>query len=194
MVVERCGPPVVEAMYSVKCGVSCCTMNKGEKQAFVAGLSIMNEQDRVLTALVSQTPLDSRHMIVLKDCHLPWKAQDVVETLDIQEDWTKTRKKLIETVSQKPPGLIVAYVSKTDRLDLLGDLWIESDLNNCGAVVFCPYHEFHDIHDICMSTRGDLTVYLAGPTAADLQEEILTWDHSDVTPKCFEDTNGTCHA
>jgi hypothetical protein len=25
-VVERCGPPVVEAMYSVDCGVSCCTI------------------------------------------------------------------------------------------------------------------------------------------------------------------------
>ena len=30
-VVERHGPPVVEAMYSVSCGVSCCAMNKGEK-------------------------------------------------------------------------------------------------------------------------------------------------------------------
>ena len=159
-------------------------MNKGEKHAFVAGLSIMNEQDRVLTALVSQTPLDSRHMVVLTGCHLPWKTHDGVETLDIQEDWSKTRKKQIERVSQKPPGLIVAYVSKTDRLDLLGDLWIESDLNNCGAVVFCPRHEFHDFHDVCMSTRGDLTVYLAGPTAADLQEEILAWDQSDVAPKC----------
>ena len=150
-------------------------MNKGEKHAFVAGLSIMNEQDRVLTALVSQTPLDSRHMVVLTGCHLPWKTHDGVETLDIQEDWSKTRKKQIERVSQKPPGLIVAYVSKTDRLDLLGDLWIESDLNNCAAVVLCPRHEFHDFHDVCMSTRGDLTIYLAGPTAADLQEEILVW-------------------
>ena len=163
-------------------------MNKGEKYAFVAGLSIMNEQDRVLTALVSQTPLDSRHMVVLTDCHLPWKTHDGVEALDIQEDWSKTRKKLIETVSQKPPGLIVAYVSKTDRLDLLGDLWIESDLNNCGAVVLCPRHEFHDFHDVCMSTRGDLTIYLAGPTAADLQEEILVWDQPVVAPKCFEDS------
>ena len=150
----------------------------------------MNEQDRVLTALVSQTPLDSRHMVVLKDCHLPWKTHDGVEALDIQEDWTKTRKKLIETVSQKPPGLIAFFSLKTDPLDLLGDLWIETDLSNCGAVVFCPHHEFHDFHDLCMSTRGDLTVYLAGPTTADLQEEILTWDQSGVAPTCFEDSKG----
>jgi hypothetical protein len=79
-------------------------MNKGEKQAFAAGLSIMNEQDRILTALVSQTPLNSRHMIVLKDCHSPWKTHDGVETLDIQEDWSKTRKKLIETVPKSHLG------------------------------------------------------------------------------------------
>eukprot|EP00435_Cladocopium_sp_Y103_P027976 s3250_g6.t4 len=90
VVVEHHGPPVLEAMYSVESGVTSCTMNKGEKHAFVAGLTIMNEQDKVLTALVSQAPLDSRHMIVLKDCHMPWKTHDGVETLDIQEDWTKT--------------------------------------------------------------------------------------------------------
>ena len=43
-----------------------------------------------------------------------------------------------------------------------GDLWVESDLNDCGAVVFCPHHDFHDFH-VSMSTCGDLTVYLAGP-------------------------------
>jgi hypothetical protein len=85
VVVERCGPPVVEAMYSVDCGVSCCTMNKGEKQAFVAGLSIMNIQDRVLTALVRHTPLDSRHMIVLRIAICPGKPMMELRT------WTSRR-------------------------------------------------------------------------------------------------------
>ena len=84
-------------------------MNKGEKRAFAAGLSIMNEQDRILTALVSQTPLNSRHMIVLKDCHSPWKTHDGVETLDIQEDWSKTRKKLIETVPKSHLGCCIRF-------------------------------------------------------------------------------------
>eukprot|EP00435_Cladocopium_sp_Y103_P073605 s140_g44.t1 len=190
-VVEHHGPPVLEAMYSVECGVKSCTMNKGEKHAFVAGLTIMNEQDKVLTALMSQTPLDSRHMIVLKDCHMPWKTHDGVETLDIQEDWTKTRKKLIQMVSEKPPGLLVAYVSKTVHAEMLSDLWDEMDLHGCGIVVFCPRHEPHKVHDVCISMRGDLSVYLAGPAAEELQEEILSWDQSGVAPKCFEDSKSS---
>ena len=56
--------------------------------------------------------------------------------------------------------------------------------------MFCPRHEFNDFHDLCMSTRGDLTDYLAGPAAADFQEEILTSDKSGVAPTCFEDPKG----
>ena len=37
------GPPLMAAMYSAD--VSSVTMSKGEKHAFVSGLSIMNEQD-----------------------------------------------------------------------------------------------------------------------------------------------------
>ena len=52
------GPPLLTAMYSAD--VSNVTMSKGEKHAFVSGLSIMNEQDHVLTALVSITHLGTQ--------------------------------------------------------------------------------------------------------------------------------------
>ena len=56
------GPPLLAGMY--------VTMSKGEKHAFVSGLSIMNEQDHVLTALVSNTPLNAIHMVVVTESGL----------------------------------------------------------------------------------------------------------------------------
>jgi hypothetical protein len=79
------------------------------------------------------------------------KIHDGVETLNIQEDWTKTRKKLIETASPKPPGLIVAYVSKTDRLDLLL-LWAPASF--CFVCVFCLFGSFCLRGSMRISDRG----------------------------------------
>ena len=59
-------------------------MGKREKEAFRNGLGLVNEQDRVLTALVSNTPLDSTHMVVVTDSLLPWEKMDGVLILGIQ--------------------------------------------------------------------------------------------------------------
>ena len=48
----------LEALYSC-CDLSSVTMGKREKDAFRNGLELVNEQGRALTALVSNTPLDS---------------------------------------------------------------------------------------------------------------------------------------
>ena len=69
------GPPLLAVMYSAD--VSNVTMSKGEKHAFVSGLSIMNEGDQVLTALVSNTPLNAVHMVVVTESELAWERPDV---------------------------------------------------------------------------------------------------------------------
>jgi hypothetical protein len=70
------GPPLLEAMYSTD--VSNVTMSKGEKHAFMSGLSIMNEQDHVLTALVSNTWLwvsdwyQMNHLFLPSEMSMQW--------------------------------------------------------------------------------------------------------------------------
>ena len=77
------GPPLLAGMYSAD--VSNVTMGNGEKHAFVSGLSIMNEQDHVLTALVSNTPLNAVHMVVVTESGLAWERPDI-EVLQMDMD------------------------------------------------------------------------------------------------------------
>ena len=120
------GPPLLAGMYSAD--VSNVAMSKGEKHAFVSGLSIMNEQDHVLTVLVRNTPLNAVHMVVVTESELAWERPDV-EVLQLDKDWQKTRKNLMHIISKKPPGLLVTMFEQAPTPAVLHDLWDEMDLH-----------------------------------------------------------------
>ena len=175
----------LEALYSC-CDLSSVTMGKREKEAFRNGLELVNEQDRVLTALVSNAPLDSTHMVVVTDSLLPWEKMDGVVTLGIQ-DWNKTRKELSQIVSKKPPGLLVGLFSNGVQSAIMHDLMDEVDLHGSGLVVICPNETSQEFQSMSIETRGDMTVYLGGNQMTGLQEEITAWDRLGIAPRCFED-------
>ena len=175
----------LEALYSC-CDLSSVTMGKREKEAFRNGLELVNEQDRVLTALVSNTPLDSTHMVVVTDSLLPWEKMDGVVILGIQ-DWNKTRKELSQIVSKKPPGLLVGLFSNGVQSAIMHDLMDEVDLHGSGLVVICPNETSQEFQSMSIETRGDMTVYLGGNQMTGLQEEITAWDRLGIAPRCFED-------
>ena len=178
------GPPLMAAMYSAD--VSSVTMSKGEKHAFVSGLSIMNEQDHVLTALVSNTPLNAVHMVVVTESGLAWERPDV-EVLQMESEWQKTRKKLMHIISKKPPGLLVAMFDQVPTPEVLHDLWDEMDLHGSGVIVMSPRHIPHTIPDAIVEMRGDLTVYLGGKQMDEVRQDLLDWEHLGIAPRCFAD-------
>ena len=105
-------------------------MSKGEKYAFVSGLSIMNEQDHVLTALVSNTPLNAVHMVVVTESGLAWERPDV-EVLQMDMDWQKTSKKLMHIISKKPQVCWLPCLTKFPHqkfCTICGMRWICMDL------------------------------------------------------------------
>ena len=155
------GPPVLAGMYSAD--VSNVTMSKGEKHAFVSGLSIMNEQDHVLTALVRVTPpLNAVHMVVITESELAWERPDVA-VLQLDMDCQKTRKKLMHIISKKPPGLLVAMFDQVPTPEVLHDLWDEMDL----AWIWSG----------C----------LGGKQIDEVRQDLLDWEHLGIAPRCFAD-------
>ena len=184
------GPPLLEGMYSAD--VSNVTMSKGEKHAFVSGLSIMNEQDHVLTALVSNTPLNAIHLVVVSEGDLTWDwERPDVEVLHLDMDWQKTRKKLMHFVSKRIPGLMVAMFEQAPTPEVLHDLWDEMDLHGCGVVVMSPRHIPHTFPHACVEMRGDLTIYLGGKQMDDVRQDLLEWEHLGIAPRCFADVKTT---
>ena len=178
------GPPLLAGMCSAD--VSNVTMSKGEKHAFVSGLSIMNEQDHVLTALVSNTPLNAVHMVIVAESGLAWERPDV-EVLQMDMDWQKTRKKLTHIISKKPPILLVVMFGQVPTPEVLHDLWDEMDLHGSGVVVMIPRQIPYTVPDASVDMRGDLTVYLGGMQMDEVRQDLLDWEHLGIAPRCFAD-------
>ena len=160
------------------------TMNKGEKQVFVAGLQTLQENDSVLHALVSNNPLSVQHMVIVKD-DLLINAPQSARVFDVGASWAKTRKEVIKHISNRIPGLVVLFLENTDPRRIWNDMLMEVDMYGCNLLLFTPLLEISVEHSICLG--GDLEFALAGPQSPKLLEALEGWCGENMIPKCFED-------